>query len=100
MKYIAILAVLLVSTLPVAANAAPVCDKRAKFLETLQKHYSEDLSSIGVTADGKVLEVLVSEAGTWTILLTSPSGRSCAVTAGKGWSRTAQDPMAFQFSLF
>lgn len=100
MKYSAISALLLASTLPIAANAAPVCDQREKFLETLRKLYSEDLSAIGVTAEGKLVELLVSDGGTWTILLTSPNGRSCAVSAGKGWSRTPEDAGALQFSLF
>jgi len=29
--------------------------------------------------------VLVSEAGTWTILVTAPSGTSCAVASGEAW---------------
>ena len=100
MRHLAIVMVLLTCGLPVTASGAPVCDKREKFVQTLRKLYAEDVSSIGVTADGKLIELLVSEAGTWTMLLTTPSGRSCAITAGKQWRRANHDPSAARFRQF
>ncbi len=35
--------------------------------------------------DGQLMEVLTSEHGTWTVLLTSPSGRTCVIAAGTSW---------------
>ena len=81
-------------------RAAPVCDDRADFLKTLQDRYQEQLSSIGVTADGKLVELLVSEKGGWTLLLTSPDGKSCAVSAGRKWTRAPEEDPSLQFSLF
>ena len=81
MKYSAISALLLASTLPIAANAAPVCDQREKFLETLRKLYSEDLSAIGVTAEGKLVETIdfaTLEARTGAPLIRSRSLRTLA----------------------
>jgi len=41
---------------------------------------------LGVTAQGALVEVLSADEGeTWTIILTTPQGRSCLVAAGEGW---------------
>ena len=37
-----------------------------------------------------ILEVFVSEQGTWTILATDTHGLSCVISAGEGWDRTTQ----------
>ncbi|WP_280800260.1 MULTISPECIES: hypothetical protein [unclassified Mesorhizobium] len=32
-----------------------------------------------------MLEIFVSDQGTWTILATDTHGQSCIITAGEGW---------------
>ena len=59
------------------ANAQMVCGERAKFLEYLgDKTFREAPTSIGMTSNGQVIEVLTSSEGTWTIMMTRPDGMS------------------------
>ncbi len=62
-----------------------VCGERSKFLTHLGHNFKEVPTAMGVTASGRVLEVLTSESGTWTIIMTHPSGFTCMVTAGQAW---------------
>lgn len=71
--------------MPAAAPAQTVCGERATFLAKLGQDYKEAPTAMGVTADGRMVEVLTSEAGTWTMIITHPNGRTCIVTAGQGW---------------
>ncbi len=41
--------------------------------------------SLGLSHDGRVVEVLKSPGGTWTIIMTAPNGVSCLLIAGKYW---------------
>ncbi len=79
--------------MPVQAQMAPggrmVCDERARLVGELAMYYSEFPMARGLTLDGQVLELLVSEEGSWTIIVTRPSGISCLVTAGQAWKDLA-----------
>lgn len=65
--------------------AEPVCNDRAKVLSYLSGKYGEVPVAMGLAANGSVLEVLASDKGSWTIILTSPRGFSCVVASGKAW---------------
>ncbi len=69
------------------AEAAPAtCKQRDEVLQHLSGKYSEAPVALGVTNTGGLIEVLSSgEDGTWTIIVTSPSGLSCLMAAGEGW---------------
>ncbi len=70
------------------AQQAPmgaVCGERGKFLTHLGKNHKESPSAMGVTASGRVIEVLTSDDGTWTIIMTHPNGITCMVAAGQAW---------------
>ena len=43
--------------------------------------------AMGLVSDGNVLEVATSSSGSWTIVVTLPTGLSCAVAAGEKWAR-------------
>ncbi len=66
------------------AQSAP-CDLRAKVLSTLEGKYAETPASLGLASNGAMIELLTSDAGTWTILTTLPNGLSCLVAAGRYW---------------
>ena len=52
----------------------------------LAETYGEEPRAIGVIANGSLLEVLAGPDGaTWSILITTPQGRSCLVAAGEAW---------------
>ena len=44
---------------------------------------------MGLTSTGKVMELLTSSAGSWTILVTMPGGPTCVIAAGESWEELA-----------
>ncbi len=80
----AILVSMLVALFPLSANAN-ACGARGKFLEYLSAKFNEVPVGIGLTTDGKVLEVFASGRGTWTILVTMPAGATCSLMSGEAW---------------
>ena len=62
------------------------CNLRARLIEQLAERYREAPIALGVDSGGSLIEVLAAADGsTWTIVVTSPQGRSCMVAAGEGW---------------
>lgn len=80
-----IAAVLVATSLALPASAQSVCGERNKFLEHLGSNYQEGPIAMGLVSDGNVLEVLASNGGSWTIIVTRPDGKSCVVATGDGW---------------
>lgn len=68
---------------------APTCGPHAAVAQSLAEQYREKPQSIGVVDAKTVVEVFVSEAGTWTIIATDTNGNSCVISAGEGWDNTA-----------
>ncbi len=82
----------------VAFNAAPaaaqeVCGERGKFMAHLGSNYQEQPIAMGLSSAGTVVEVLSSASGSWTLLVTYPTGRSCMVATGQNWEALALTPM-------
>lgn len=61
------------------------CAPRADVLAHAEKEWKEKSVGRGVTSTGGLFEVLVSEDGAWTVLLTTPAGLSCLIASGQGW---------------
>jgi hypothetical protein len=40
---------------------------------------------MGLAGADRVVELLVSKSGTWTLIATGPSGTSCLIAAGENW---------------
>lgn len=77
-----------------AATAQPVlaqgrnCGDRQTIIDRLQERYGEVRSGAGLTQSNGILEIFTSvETGSWTILITMPSGQSCLVAAGEYWEQ-------------
>ena len=68
---------------PPAAQAA--CGERAFILKNLERTHSEMPQAMGLSTEGTVIEVLVSSAGSWTILITYPNRLTCLVATGAYW---------------
>lgn len=68
---------------------APTCGPRDAVVQSLAEQYREKPQSIGIVDAKTVLEVFVSDAGTWTIIATDTNGNSCVISAGEGWDNTA-----------
>jgi hypothetical protein len=68
-----------------AETARPVCGERTEILKRLEQRHHEKPQALGLSADGGVLEVLVSPEGGWTILVTYPKKPTCVVAVGQAW---------------
>lgn len=84
------LAGLLVLGAATGASAQTVCNPRAEILTQLSDRYKEAPTGMGLTASGQVLELLSSENGTWTIIVTNPQGVSCVLAVGEAWEEQAR----------
>ena len=80
-----------------AATAPPAfagtCAQRDHLIERLQATYSEELTVGGLQKTRNAQSVMEiwasSETGTFTVLLTHPSGISCVVAAGTDFFKAA-----------
>jgi len=86
---------LMIASLPAIVQAEPQqqqipCDQRNKIVNVLAHQFSEQQVGSGLTPGGQVLEVFASRKGSWTILLTLPSGRSCMIATGEDWDGHGQ----------
>ena len=73
-------------TIPSLLLAQQNCAPRQIVLEKLTSDYGETRQSIGITADGKVVETFASaETQTWTIVVTLPDGISCLAASGRSF---------------
>jgi hypothetical protein len=76
------------------AEAQLACAARDDVVNELAQRFKETPEAYGITPDGMLLEVFVSEARSWTILITSPKGISCIASAGENWERRSRKPEA------
>ncbi len=77
---------LLLSALP--AEAQQVCVTHDKAALELEEKFEEQVIGRGLTPNGKAMfELFVSVSGSWTVLVSEPSGRSCVVATGESWQR-------------
>jgi len=65
------------------------CGQRDDFVTVLRDSYAEIGISNGLTPEGELVELFVSGAGSFTVLVTLSSGISCVVAAGENWDRAA-----------
>lgn len=67
------------------------CAPRDVVVERLAEGYGESRQSIGIGAQGAVVEVFASnETGTWTITVTNTSGLTCLVASGQSFETLAE----------
>ncbi len=69
------------------ADAQSVCHQRTKFVTELGRKFLEAPVAYGLTSTGQVIEVLASGTGSWTLIVTSTDGTSCALAAGESWAK-------------
>jgi|ETNvirnome_2_300_1030623.scaffolds.fasta_scaffold07161_3 hypothetical protein len=72
------------------AAAQDICAKREEVVQRLWDRWQEVLTANGLADYNRLIEVFVSKNGSWTIVITDASGRSCVASAGQGW--TPRDP--------
>lgn len=96
MKKALILAAL-VSPLALSMCTAPAfaqqnCAERAVIADRLSSDYGEQQQSMGLSAGGIVEIWANTDTGSWTILVTEPSGLSCLVASGNNFVITGDAP--------
>jgi hypothetical protein len=67
------------------ALAREHCGLRVGIVAALNGKYQERLHSFGMLQHNAKVELFVSATGTWTVLVSTPSGRSCIVAVGSAW---------------
>lgn len=70
---------------PAVARGELMCAPRDEVVKQLGAQFSETPVSRGLTGDGMLLEVFASPQGTWTAVLSEPTGVSCLVSGGEAW---------------
>ena len=61
--------------------AQSVCGERATVARGLAQKYQEVPTAFGIIEEKNLLEVLESDTGSWTILVTRPDGTACTIAA-------------------
>jgi hypothetical protein len=74
------------------------CHDATEIARQLSQKYEEAPIAFGLQSNGNLLQIYTSETKhTWTVVSTTPSGKSCIVAAGKRWETIpfiSADPMA------
>jgi len=70
---------------PPVVQAQAICGDHSEVVSKLEKGHSETPVSMGLASNGAVIEVFASDKGTFTIIMTLPTGMSCLMAAGEDW---------------
>ncbi len=87
--FAAVLAVLFLvgcQTIPPTSANGPLCVERTALMAQLKAKPK----SMGMAANGSVLEVLTTKSGTWSIIVTAPYGATCLIWFGEHWEDIKQ----------
>ncbi len=69
------------------AQAQAMCMPHEHVVAKLQQHHGESVRGLGLGDRGHtVLELFVSESGSWTILMTRTTGVTCIMATGQSWT--------------
>lgn len=71
-----------------AITQTDICGPRAEVVEQLGLQYDERQKAVGLLGQEAVMEIFVSEHGSWTLLATDIRGESCILAAGEAWDDT------------
>ncbi len=87
-----VVAISLLMGMPSVASAQTICIDRTDMLDRLAAEFEEHLAEVKMIEDQGLLEILKSSTkGTWTVILTKPSGTSCVIATGEGLPATGTD---------
>ena len=84
-------AIYLATTTQAAAQSQRNCGPREAVVERLASSYGETRQSVGIGSNNAMVEVFASEeTGSWTILVTMPTGVTCLVASGEAFEEVAE----------
>ena len=72
------------------------CHDAGEIAKQLSAKYKEAPVAFGLQSNGNLLQIYASDKkNTWTVVSTTPGGKSCIVAAGKRWQSLPgkEDPM-------
>ena len=73
-----------------AASAVEIqCAKHQQMVGLLTKKFSEAPLAMGTVNQDRFMQLFVSKAGSWTIIVTKADGEACILAAGENWERLA-----------
>jgi hypothetical protein len=77
----------------VPPGAQAPCSAYTEIARQLGARYEETPVSLGLQANGNLLQVFASKAsGTWTIVSTAPNGFACVVAVDEHWEHVKAKP--------
>jgi hypothetical protein len=80
-----------IAATPAAADESMACGKRDEMLGHLSGKYQEEPVAMGLATNGSLVEILASDSGnSFTIVYTTPDGRTCMMAAGSNWEMVTQ----------
>ena len=86
---------MLLATQHAFAESNQNCAPRDRVVTRLATSYGETRQSIGIAPNNTVVEVFASaETGTWTIIVTMPTGVTCLVASGQAFETLVEAPPA------
>jgi hypothetical protein len=74
------------------ASAQVPCGDHDEAIKHLAEKYNEHPQGIGISAQGAAVELLVSESGTWSVLVTEPGRPTYLVASGESWHTVETKP--------
>ncbi|MGR3435877.1 MAG: hypothetical protein ACU0CO_13465 [Shimia sp.] len=82
------------ATQPRLAVPAQNCAARAAVIHRLETRYGESRRSVGMAANQALVEVFANDGtGSWSILVTTATGRTCLVASGMSFETLAAVPV-------
>lgn len=72
--------------------AAAQCLPYDAMIGALRDQFSESVQATGMAATGHVMQVIASDAGTWTIIVVDPTGNACIAAHGTGYAEERPRP--------
>jgi hypothetical protein len=71
--------------IPARAQEQQQCGPRDQVVKVLNAKYQESQRALGLINEKAMMEVYISPAGTWTMVVTNEQGMSCVLAAGEAW---------------
>ncbi len=78
------------------SNAQPPgaqCAPRSAVVQVLAARFGETRQSMGLAAADQLMEVYASDAGSWSLIVSTPDGLSCLLASGQSFEQV-QEPLA------
>jgi len=75
----------LYSSVALSAQAQDQCGPREQVVKVLNAKYQESQRALGLINERAMMEVYISPAGTWTMVVTNEAGVTCVLAAGEAW---------------